>query len=446
MTESLLLALMGAVAGLILSAITIRVAVRVLDWPSFVAVAPDWRVIGFAFGTAIAASLFFGLAPALQATRTDARHAARLRLALIGTQTATSCALLILSGLLTRGIQKAVDTSPGFSFEESAVIDPGLAGVGREGKSAQLYFEELRTRIAQVAGVEATALATTPPLGDRTSTRRTAHGNMHVNHIDSGYFETMRIPLRSGRAFQKGDTNVIIVGERAAAKLFPNVDPIGKEFVSGDGKQRWSVIGVVANASITSPGDPDAMELYFPIQESDLSTVLLVRTTRLNDVIKTLQQTANAIDSRVIPQITPMRDGMASRIRNTRDGAMAVTLLGVVSLALALIGFVGLISFAVTQRTREIGIRLALGATRWEVMRLGLESMMLPTAGGLVAGLAGAAGLAYALRSQLFGLSSLDPVTFGLVPVLFLALALLCSMGPLGRAARVDPATALRHE
>ena len=446
MTESLLLALLGATAALILSAITVKIIVKVLDWPSFISVAPDWRVIAFAFTSAIVASLLFGLAPALQATRTNAKRAARLRLTLIGTQAATSCILLILSGLLTRGLQKAVDTSPGFAFEESAVIDPDLSGVGREGKSAQLYFEELRTRISQVAGVEATALATIPPLGDRTSTRKTPQGEMHVNNIDAGYFETMRIPIMRGRNFQKGDREVIILGERAAIKLFPNLDPIGKEYVGNNGKDRWTVVGIAANAPITAPGDPDAMEGYFPMRESDMGALLLVRTTRFNEVAKTLRQTANGIDSRVIPQVTPMRDGMASRIRNTRAGAMAVSLLGVVSLALALIGFVGLISFAVTQRTREIGIRLALGATRWQVMRLGLDRMLLPTAVGLAVGMAGAAGLAYVLRSQLFGLSSLDPVSFGLAPVLFLAFALLCSMGPLGRAARVDPAIALRHE
>ena len=188
------------------------------------------------------------------------------------------------------------------------------------------------------------------------------------------------------------------------------------------------------------------MEGYFPLQESDLSAVLLVRTKRFNEISKTLQQTANSIDSRVIPLVAPMRDSMARRIRITRGGAMAVALLGLVSLALALVGFVGLISLAVTQRTREIGIRLALGATRWEVMRLGFDRMLVPTALGLAVGMAGAAGLAHVLRSQLFGLSSLDPVSFGLAPALFLAFAFLSSLGPLSRAARVDPSTALRHD
>ncbi len=141
-----------------------------------------------------------------------------------------------------------------------------------------------------------------------------------------------------------------------------------------------------------------------------------------------------------------MRDGMDRHLRNSRSGALTVAFLGVVSPTLAVVGFAGLISFSVTQRTREIGIRLALRATRWEVMRVGLDRLLLPTVIGLAAGAAAAAGLADLLRSQLYGLNSLDPVSFVGAPLLFLAVALVFSVGPLNRAARVDPSTALRHE
>jgi predicted permease len=446
MTESILLALAGAVAGLALSTVTIAAVVRMMDLPSLFAVAPDWRVTAFAFGSALVASLLFGLAPALQATRANPRRGARLRLALIATQAAASCALLILSGLLTRGLQRANDTTPGFAYQESAVVDPNLSGIGLDATSTKLYIDELRTRLAGVNGVESTALATLPPLGYRTSNRRLPQGTLLLNRVDSRYFEAMKIPLLRGRTFVGGDLDAVILSERAATRLYPNQDPLGKEYNSGNANERLTVVGVAANAPITSPGDPDAMEAYFPMQVADQSAVIIVRTSHLDSTLKDLQRAANGIDRRVIPQVSAMRDSMARRISNSSTGAMAVALLGAVALALALVGFAGLISFAVTQRTREIGLRLALGATRFEVMRIGLDRMILPTTAGLIAGMAAASGLAYVMRAELYGLSSLDPVSFGLAPLLFLAFALLCSMGPLSRAARVDPATALRHE
>ncbi len=447
MTESAALALLGAGAGLALSMVATTVLVRLLEWPSFVDATPDWRVVGFALGAGLLASVFFGLAPALQATRRDAKRAARLRLTLVGLQAAASCILLIVSGLLLRGLNKVVSEEPGFVYAQSAVIDPDLHGVGREGAAARLYFQDLQSRLAQLNGVEATAIATVPPLGRRTISLRHAAGSLLMNHISPEYFATMQIPLLRGRNFQVGDRDVTILGERAANRLWPNQDPIGQEFIPSPGEGRWTVVGVAANAPITSPGDSEAMELYRPIEDAHLrEAMLLVRASRWAGVQPHVQQAANEVDPRVIPKLTPMREGMDRRLSNSRSGALTVAFLGMVSLTLAVVGFAGLISFSVTQRTREIGIRLALGASRWEVMRVGLDRLLLPTAIGLATGAAAAAGLADLLRSQLYGLSILDPVSFVGAPVLFLMVALVFSVGPLNRAAKVDPSTALRHD
>jgi predicted permease len=447
MTESAALALLGAGAGLALSMVATTVLVRLLDWPSLVDATPDWRVVGFALGSGLLASVFFGLAPALQATRTDAKRAARLRLTLVGLQAAASCILLIVSGLLLRGLSKAVSQEPGFAYAQSAVVDPDLHGVGREGAAARLYFNELQSRLARVSGVEATAIATVPPLGRRTISMRNAAGTILVNHISPDYFVTMQIPLLRGRNFHAGDREVTILGERTASRMWPNQDPIGKEFVASPGEARWTVVGVAANAPITLPGDSDAMELYRPIEDANLrEAMLLVRTARWGGVQGLVQQAANGVDPLVIPKVTSMREGMERQMRNSRSGALTVAFLGIVSLTLAVVGFAGLISFSVTQRTREIGIRLALGATRWEVMRVGLDRLLVPTVCGLIVGAAAAAGMADLLRSQLYGLSPLDPVSFLGAPLLFLVVALVFSVGPLSRAARVDPSTALRHD
>ena len=447
MTESIALALLGSAAGLILSAFATKLLVQALDWPAFVDASPDWRVACFAFGAGLLASIAFGLAPALQATRTNPQRAARLRLTLIGAQAAACCILLIVSALLLRGLNKAVSDQPGFAFEQSAVIDPDLMGVGRQGKSAQLYFLQLKTRLSQLGGIEATALATIPPLGQRQATTLLPIGIVLINSVDNNYFETMQIPILRGRNFRRSDTDVVILGERAASRLWPGQDPVGKQYTGYRDSEHRTVVGIAANAPIYSPGDPDAMEVYKPIQESDMQhAVLLIRARQLSAIQRAAQQAANEIDSRVIPSLTPMRIGMDRRLRNSRSGALAVSALGVVSLSLAVIGFAGLISFSVTQRTREIGIRLALGASKWQVIRLGLDRLMLPTAVGLTAGIAIAAGLAHLLRSQLYGLSRIDPVSFLAAPAIFLFCALGASTGPLSRAAKVAPSTALRHE
>jgi len=447
MTESIALALLGAVAGLALSSVATTILVRTLDWPAYIDVAPDWRVATFAFLSGLLASLLFGLAPALQATRTNPVRASRLRHIFIGAQAAACCGLLILSGLLTRGLFKSISEKPGFTYQQSAVIDPNLHGVGRSGQSARIYLEQLKTRLSEISGVQSASIATIPPLGQRSSTTLLPIGIALVNEIDPDYFDTMQIPLLRGRTFRPGDRDVTILGERTASRLWPNHDALGKEYTSKDGKVRRTVIGIAANAPIYSPGEPDAMEIYLPLKDESFEhALLLVRTANLTPIQKALQKAANDIDTTVIPSLSPMRQGMDRLVNNSRAAALTVSALGAFSLSLAVVGFAGLIGFAVTQRTREIGIRLALGATRWQVMRIALDRLLLPTATGIAAGMALAAGLAHLLRSELYGLSTIDPLTFITAPALFLAFALLFSLGPLSRAAKVAPATALRHE
>jgi predicted permease len=447
MTESVALALLGALAGLALSSLATTILVRALDWPSYIDAAPDWRVASFAFLSGLFASLLFGLAPALQATRTNPVRAARLRHVLIGAQAAACCVLLILSGLLTRSLFKSISEKPGFAYEQSAIVDPNLNGVGRSGQSARIYLEQLKARISEINGVQSTSIATIPPLGQRSNTTRLPVGIALINEIDPEYFNTMQILLLRGRTFRPGDRDVVILSERTASRLWPNEEALGKEYTSRDGKVRRTVIGIASNAPIYSPGDPDAMEIYLPLQEESFEhALLLVRTENLTPIQKALQNAANEIDSTVIPSVSAMREGMTRRVNNSRSAALTVSALGAVSLSLAVVGFAGLIGFSVTQRTREIGIRLALGATRWQVMRIAFDRLVLPTASGIFTGMVLAAGLSYVLRSELYGLSTIDPLAFLSAPALFLAFALLFSLGPLSRAAKIAPATALRHE
>lgn len=447
MTESLLLAMLGAACALALSTVISRLIAVWLDWPSFIVVTPDWRVILFSVGTGFLAAMMFGLAPALAAVRANARRSTRLRLTLVGAQAAACCVLLIVSGLLVRGLWKGTFSGPGFVYAESVVVDTGVLLAGKTGDAVRVYFEALDAKVRAVPGVEATALATVPPLGQRNSNIGTKAGPALLNSISPNYFVTMGIDLRFGRTFAPGDKDVIIVGERLAARLWPNENPLGKEYRSVDGKLRWAVVGVAADAPIYSPGNSDAMEMYRPLNvESMGEAALLVRTRKLDAALESIRKAGKAADPAVLTSYKPMREGMARRLRNSQAEVLGVGMLAGITLLLALVGFVGLIAFTVTQRTREIGVRLAMGATRFDVMRVGLDRILSPTLVGLLAGIVLAAAMAKWLRSELYGLSNLDPVSYVAAPVLFLACALLFSLAPLRRAARVDPATALRHD
>jgi hypothetical protein len=276
--------------------------------------------------------------------------------------------------------------------------------------------------------------------------------DIHVNRVDPPFFETMRIPLLRGRNLARGDTRAIIVSESLARLQWPGENPLGRSFKMGvdsaGAEIRPTVVGVSGSARLLSPEDPDAVEIYQLAGASLLpSMVMLVRTSAPPEgIVPMVGSIAKTIDAKVFPVVELMKVSFQRRLATAEYGAVAVSLLGLLALGLACLGIVGLVAYAVSQRTKEIGIRMALGAKSADVLTVVLRQFSLPVVVGLVVGVAGAAALSQILRRQLYGISNLDPVTYVAAIGLFVVTVAVAAVLPARRALRVDPVRALRWD
>jgi len=447
-TESLLLALLGSAAGLALGYGIFRMLMSVSDVPAWLNPTPDWRVILFAVGIGFAAAVLFGLTPALQLAR-QRQRAGWLRHVLIGAQVAGSCVLLIVAGLLVRALERGMNAHPGFEYQQVVSIEPALAAHGYSPAAARAYLDALQTRLHGIPGVQSTSLAAFVPLGRGVSTLgTTVNGRpieVHTNNVDPRFFETMSIPLLRGRDLKSGDVHEVVVSDQLARLAWPGEDPLGKHFPGNDGP---TVVGVAAAARLVAIQDAGAVEAYFSAGAGEIpSMFLLVKTSGPPEgLVAFVASIAKSIDPKVFPQVQLLKSSFRERIAGTQQSAVAVSLLGFVALLLACCGIVGLVAFAVSQRTKEIGIRMALGAKPRDVLGLVVRQLSRPVAIGFVVGVALAAGLSQVLRRQLFGVNHLDPIAYiGAVGIFGLAI-ILAAVLPARQALRVDPLHALRQD
>ncbi len=446
-TESLVLALLGSLAGLALGYIVQRFLMTWAEAPAWLDPTPDRRVMAFAIGMGFAAAILFGLTPAWHTARQRHRGGAA-RQFLIGAQVAASCVLLIVAGLLARAMHHAINTNPGFEYSRVISIDPVLRGY--RPAAARAYFDALSGRLHGVPGVESVALVSNPPLGNRWTVFKTPVAgrtvDIHVNHIDPAFFETLGIPLLRGRNLMPGDTRAIVVSESLARLRWPAEDPVGQPFQLWN--DRLTVVGVSGSARLVSPEDSDAVEIY-QLAQVDLlpSMVAMVRTAVPPEgLLRSVASIAKSIDPTLNPEVQLMKSAFRGKLRTAKTSAMAATLLGFLALLLACAGIVGLVSYAVSQRTKEIGIRMALGARPAHVLSLVLRQFAVPVAIGLLAGLAVAAALSQILRGLLYGVSNFDAAAYlGAIAIFAVAVAAAAVL-PARRALRVDPTRALRYE
>jgi predicted permease len=448
LTESLALALLGSGAGLALGALVTKAVLVWTEAPAWIDSTPDWRVLTFAIGIGGTSALLFGLSPALYVARQRTGRS-RGRSVMIAGQVAASCVLLIVAGLLLRAFDRASSQDPGFDYHQTVLIEPALLQHGYRSARARLYLGELEQRLRALPGVEAVALAATPPLGGaRTTTALLVNGRqleVDVHRVDPAFFATLRIPLLRGRGLRTEEPAGVVVSEPLARRRWPGEEPLGKT-LELDGDTVLTVVGVAASARSLALRDPDAVELYRVVTENDLGGVsVLVRTRGTPEAAAAaMGAAARAIDPDLRPRVSLLKHLYRDRIRDVERAAVAVGLLGTIALLVACLGVVGLVAYAVAQRTKEIGIRLALGAGRHHILR-SVAGQFLPTvAVGLVGGIAGAAALAQLLRRQLYGVSALDPVSYGAAVCLFALAAGLAGLLPARRALRVDPSVALR--
>jgi predicted permease len=446
-TESLVLALLGSVAGLALGHVVLRFLMVWAEVPAWIDPTPDRRVIAFALGMGFAAAILFGLTPAWQVAR-QRHRAARMRQFLIGAQVAASCMLLIVAGLLARAMDHAMYTHPGFEYQQVISIDPVFRGYTPAAAGA--YFDALEGRLRGVPGIESVALVSNPPLGNRWTVVTTEVAgravNVHINHIDPAFLETMKIPLLRGRNLRPGDARAMVVSESLARLRWPAEDPVGKVFRLGE--DHLTVVGVSGSARLVSPEDSDAVEVYQLAQADMLpSMVAMVRTLAPPEgLVRSVASIAKSVDPRLVPEIQLMKSAFRGKLKTAESSALAVGVLGLVALLLACAGIVGLVGYAVSQRTKEIGIRMALGARPAHVLRVVLRQFSLPVVAGLLVGVGGAAALSKALRGLLYGVSNLDPIAYVGAVGIFAVTVAVAAWLPAMRALRVDPMRALRYE
>ena len=448
-TESIVLALMGSAAGLAVGYFVLRGLMVWTKTPPWLNPAPDWRVILFAVGIGFAAAILFGLTPALQVARQ--RHRATfMRQVLIGAQVAASCVLLIVAGLLVRALDRAMSSHPGFEYEQVILIDPGLSTHGYSSANAQAYLDGFQNRLRNLPGVESVSLADPPPLGrKKTTVGLEVNGRameIHTNRIDPEFFQTMKIPLLRGRNLMRGDTHAIIVSKSLAALIWPAEDPLGKPFQMDDVK--YAVVGIVGSARLVALQDSDAVEMYqLAATDDQPSMVVLVKTSgRPEGVVPSVASIAKTIDPKLFPEIQLLKNSYQGKLQGAQYSALSAGLLGFTALLLACVGIVGLVGYAVSQRTKEIGIRMALGAKPSDVLSVVLGQLSRSVVAGLLLGVAGAAAVSRILRQVLYGVSNLDPIAYLAAIGIFIVVATLAALLPARRALRVDPMRALRYE
>jgi predicted permease len=479
LTESVLLSLAGGVGGVLLAA-WINDMVASIKLPTDIALVfdlhLDWRVLLFAFAVSLATGIFFSLLPALQSSNPDLVPAlkdeasmagfrrSRLRNALVVVQVALSLVLLVCAGLVVRSLQVAQRTRPGFTPENAVALSFDLGLQGYTEDKGKEFQRQLIERTRSVAGVRSVALTSVVPLTlDYSFTTiyvkgQPASGSSNLplavpNEISPDYFRTMEIPLR-GRDFterdDKTESRVAIINETFARRFFPGRDAIGGLFnFSGPDKPYWEVIGVAADGKYNSLGEDPKAAFYRPLlRDYSTSATLVARTSGdSKSALTALRSELQQMDPTLpLYNAQTLSDHMSVPLFPFRMAAVVLGSFGILAIVLAAIGIYGVMSYVVAGRTREIGVRVALGAKRRDVLFLIVRQGMTLAVIGLGIGLLVAFGVAQLLVKLLFGVSAVDPLTFVGVSLLLAFVAILACYIPARRATKVDPLVALRYE
>jgi predicted permease len=442
LTESVMLAALGTTAALGLSVVASRLVMSATGAPEFLYPKLDVRVALFAVAMAALAACFSGLAPALQAVKPRAARG-RARGILVATQVAAGCTLLVVSSLLVRALGHVTHAPLGFEYEHHLVVDPDLNGSGFKPAAAQIYWNGLRDQLTAMPGVAGISLGTVQPLGSGGPSTRIGDGHSAIVHyIDPAYFTVMGIPLRRGRIFNANEPEAAVVSESFAQALWPGEDPLGKIW------DRSTVIGVVGSAPTVSLADPSRAEFYHLLDAEHMPRAVLIVRVAGDPSSRTgvVAGAAGAVNPRVPVSVVVLQEAFDATLRRPQQMSVIVSSLSGLTLALAAVGLGGLVIYTVSQRAREIGIRLALGARRRDVIAATVRQFGSPIGWGLASGLLCAAGLSKVLEEQLFGMSPFDPISYLAAAVVFLVVAALASAVPLRRALKVDPLQTLKCE
>jgi len=495
LTESVLLAILGGLFGIIF-AVWIKdglIAVTLWGGRGMPSLDPrlDWRVLGFTFALALLTGLIFGVAPAWRTTRVDltpslndsgrgsrAVHRSFLTRGLVVFQVALSLVLLVGAGLFVRTLLNLQRVDPGFNTRNLLLfeVQPSLIGY-RDDKLRQIY-QQISERIEAVPGVQAVTFSRDALLSQSSSNssifkrdalsappdsegRIKPTGDAYIHRVRENFFQTMGIPLLYGRSFAMQDDTkspkVVVVNQKFANTYFPNENPIGKRFTRDTSKpDELEIVGVCADAKYARQRDDIPPTVYSSHrQESPMNGAIFdVRTTGdPSAIVASVRNVVKEIDANLpVQNVRTQVEQADETLRMERLFAKLVTLFALLAQQLAAIGLFGVLAYTVSQRTHEIGIRMALGANRGNVMTMIVRQGMTLAVLGVILGLAGAYVLTKYLESwislskMLFGVKVSDPLTYGVIAVLLTVVALIACYIPARRATKVDPLVALRYE
>ena len=484
LAESLLLALAGTAAGLLLGRWAMAFFTRSLfiasDIPLNVEFDYDWRVFVYAAAIAAATGVLMGIAPALRASRAkvtallhDGGYGSagagrqRLRSAMVVAQVAGSLVLLIVAGLCIRSVQRAQAMDLGFEPRGVLTVRVDPHQLGYDEPRTWAFYDELQRKLLALPGVESVSTSFGAPMGYFIGAEPIAREGAAVavhepkpvyftNAVSPSYFATLRIPIVRGRGFTERDTlsapRVVIVNETLGRQLFPGEDPIGKRVVvSRPEGNLWEIVGVARDSKYVAVFEGQLPHLYFPIaQDPFYMRIVSIRATAPPAVLAPLvEREIHALDADMpIADLMPMEQVVQTgvsylmfHIGTVQSGAM-----GILGLLLSVVGVYGVVSYGASLRTREIGIRIALGARPANVRTLVLRQGSVLVVAGIVCGLAVAVAVTRALSKFFILVGTMDVLTFAVVTALLAVTALVACYLPALRAMRVDPMIALRHE
>jgi len=485
LTESVLLSLVGAGFGLLLAVWGVDLLTRLqpAGIPRLDNVRVDATVVLFTIATAIVTGVLFGLVPAFSATRMSnvlkesgrgavgARAGNRVRGVLVVAELALAVMLLAGAGLLLRSFMKLQAVDPGFKLEPALTFDLTLPDARYKEDGPRIaFFDQLLPRLRALPGVRAASSVMGLPLNGldfvisfqvkgRPPVPPAQQPSMQVRVATPEYFDTIGIPLKRGRVFtdddRPGTPRVVLITESAAHEFFPNEDPIGKTITLGWGRGPGTpraggeVVGIVGDVKDAGLNEPNPPQIYLPYRQWPVGSMTMILETAVPppSLADAVRAEVYAIDANLpVSNVSTLDAIVAKSISQQRFYTLLLTIFAAVALVLAAIGIFGVLSYAVSQRTREIGIRMALGAEGRTVVGLIVRQAMVLVGCGVAAGLALGLVLSQTMTKMLFDVRPTDPATYAGVSVVLALVALLASYLPARRATRVDPIVALRAE
>ena len=487
LTEAVLLSAVGGVLGLALA----MVAVKVLGQfgsakiPRLDEIGIDGRVLAFTFGISLVTGIVFGLVPAVRASRLDLNDVLReggrggvgtsafglghhqLRKLLISAELALSLVLLIGAGLLIRSYQRITNANPGFDPARVLSVRVALPGFKYNNPDAIIaFYKRLEDRLAALPGVEhvgsnyllplsSVALGWEPITVDGYVPKAAGEDLIIASsgYVSPDYFRAMGIPLLKGRYFDdrdvRGAPDAAIVDDKLAERFWPGQDPLGKRMRRGDSGPWRTVVGVVADTKEYEVDGEPPITAFYPNRQLGVGTRYLVIKTRADvaGISSAVTREVQALDADLpVFDVNTMDERLADSLARRRFSMFLLVVFAVCASLLAAIGIYGVVSFWVSQRTRELGIRAALGARQADIMQLVIRQVVVLVVVGITVGLAASFGLTRVMSSLLFGVSATDGVTYGLLAALLGIVALVATYVPARRAAGVPPIVALRHD